>query len=205
CCALALTSSQAPLSVGLGIAVGVAYALSMRPAAGAYMDNLMAAASLGIPLWCVISVIALPILAGRMPEWGAAQMRAQFAALVGWSLYGSSLGLLVQAFNDLSARIFGPEIEPFIPEPIVTKRIVILGGGFAGMKTASCLEEQLREDRSVSITLVSETNALLFTPMLAEVAGSSLDASHISPPLRSSLHRTEFIRGTARAIDLNRR
>src|SRR5258708_3448960 len=41
--------------------------------------------------------------------------------------------------------------------------------------------------------------------MLAEVAGSTLEASHISTPLRSSLHRTEFIRGRVNAIDLERR
>jgi NADH:ubiquinone reductase (H+-translocating) len=75
-------------------------------------------------------------------------------------------------------------------------RVVILGGGFAGMRTAECLEEQFRSSASLSVTLVSETNALLFTPMLAEVAGSSLEPSHISTPLRSSLHQTEFIRGS---------
>jgi NADH dehydrogenase len=41
--------------------------------------------------------------------------------------------------------------------------------------------------------------------MLAEVAGSSLEPSHISTPLRSSLHRTEFIRGHAAQIDLEQR
>jgi NADH dehydrogenase len=60
------------------------------------------------------------------------------------------------------------------------KRIVILGGGFAGMKTAECLEQKLHPNSSALITLVSETNALLFTPMLAEVAGSTLEPSHIS-------------------------
>ena len=61
------------------------------------------------------------------------------------------------------------------------------------MRVAQCLEELL--GASVSITLISETNALLFTPMLAEVAGSSLEPSHITTPLRSSLRCTEFIRG----------
>src|SRR5260370_6591737 len=81
----------------------------------------------------------------------------------------------------------------------------ILGGGFAGMKTAECLEQQLRTNRSAEITLISETNALLFTPMLAEVAGSTREPSHISTPLRSSLHRTEFIRGRVTAVDLENR
>ena len=73
------------------------------------------------------------------------------------------------------------------------------------MKTAECLEKELREDPSVSISLISETNALLFTPMLAEVAGSSLEPSHISTPLRTTLHRTEFVRGRVTAVDLENR
>src|SRR5262249_3458973 len=60
-------------------------------------------------------------------------------------------------------------------------------------------------DPSVSISLVSDTNALLFTPMLAEVAGSSLEATHITNPLRTSLRRTNVIRNKAIAIDLQRR
>jgi NADH dehydrogenase len=53
--------------------------------------------------------------------------------------------------------------------------------------------------------LVSETNALLFTPMLAEVAGSSLEPSHISTPLRTSLRRTQVIRGRVSKVDLEGR
>jgi len=68
------------------------------------------------------------------------------------------------------------------------------------MRVAEYLEEQL--GGSALITLVSETNALLFTPMLAEVAGSSLEPSHITTPLRSSLHSTAFIRARVAGIDL---
>ena len=73
------------------------------------------------------------------------------------------------------------------------------------MKTAECLEKELARDPSVSISLVSETNALLFTPMLAEVAGSSLEPSHISTPLRTTLHLTEFVRGRVASVDLENR
>jgi NADH dehydrogenase len=199
--ALFVTLAPQLWTVALGIGLGAVYAAGSRAARGAYVDALMAAATLGIPFWGLISVIAMPVLSGQMPDWGAAQMRAHFPALVGWILYGATLGLLVQAFNDLAVRVFGPETQPATPDAQDPQRIVILGGGFAGMETALRLEELLREDRSVSITLVSETNALLFTPMLAEVAGSSLEPSHISTPLRSSLHRTEFIRGHVREID----
>jgi NADH:ubiquinone reductase (H+-translocating) len=63
---------------------------------------------------------------------------------------------------------------------------------------AEYLEEQL--GGSALITLVSETNALLFTPMLSEVAGSSLEPGHITTP--SSLHSAKFIRARVTGIDL---
>jgi NADH dehydrogenase len=194
-----------PLSVALGALVGACYSASVRPARGAYVDNLMTAAAYGVPLWGLISVIALPLLSGQRPEWNAPQMREHFPALVAWVAYGAALGLLVQAFGDAADRVLGPVAEPPRDAALEKKRIVILGGGFAGMRTAECLEAQLRGSRSAAVTLISDTNALLFTPMLAEVAGSSLEPSHISTPLRSSLHRTEFIRGRATEIDTEKR
>jgi NADH:ubiquinone reductase (H+-translocating) len=197
--ALVATGEHPLLSVVLGLSIGAAYSATLRPTRAAYVDNLMAAASLGVPLWTLISIIALPLSFGQMPEWSAAQMRHLFPALVGWVIYGAGLGLTTQALNDIMGRVFGPEPAPS-QAPVEKKRVAILGGGFAGMRVAEYLEEQL--GASVAITLVSETNALLFTPMLAEVAGSSLEPSHITTPLRSSLHSTEFIRARVAGIDL---
>jgi NADH dehydrogenase len=188
----------------LAIIVGAGYSASVSNTRGAYVDNMMTAAALGVPLWAMISVVAMPLIAHSAPDWSAEQMRTHFPALVGWVLYGAFLGLLTQGFKDLADRIFGPAPERANSLPKEVKRIVIIGGGFAGMKTAESLEHQFLRDRSVSITLISETNALLFTPMLAEVAGSSLEPSHISTPLRSSLPRTNFVRAIVESVDLEK-
>src|SRR5919197_3348957 len=99
----------------------------------------------------------------------------------------------------------GPGGAPPQPPPVAPTQVLILGGGFAGMTTAATLEKVFGADRSVAFTLVSDTNALLFTPMLAEVAASSLEPTHISTPLRTSLRRTEVVRGRVTQIDLERR
>lgn len=185
--------------------VGACYSASLRPTRGTYVDNLMAGAALGVPLWGLVSVIGIPVLSGHQPEWNAEQMRSQFPALIGWVNYGAVLGFLTQAFNDVAASIWGPETVSRVPPEAEKTGIVILGGGFAGMHTAECLERQFRTNPNVKLTLISDTNALLFTPMLAEVAGSSLEPTHISTPLRSSLHRTEFVRGQVSSVDLEGR
>lgn len=194
-----------PGVVLLGAVLGAGYAVLTGPTPGAYLDNMLTGGAYGIPLWAVISVIALPLASGQMPEWSAEQMRSHFPVLVGWVLYGVTLGLCTQLLNDLATRLIGSEPVSSNQDLAPTKRIVILGGGFAGMTAAECLERELQKDRSVSITLVSETNALLFTPMLAEVAGSSLEPSHISTPLRTTLRRTKFIRGRVTGVDLEKR
>lgn len=203
--ALVATLSHSLLGVVLGIVIGVGYGVAFRPTKHAYIDSLMTAASLGIPCWGLLSVIIFPLLSGKMAQWTAEGMRDLFPELVGWMLYSASLGLFGQLLNDLALWYWGAE-PATLPPPIGEKKhIVILGGGFGGMTTAENLEQLFGADRTVDFTLVSETNALLFTPMLAEVAGSSLEPTHISSPLRTSLRRTQVVRGKVTEIDLEKR
>jgi NADH dehydrogenase len=203
--ALAATLDHDVAALPLGVAAAIGYSVSVRYTPGAASDHVMTAASLSTALWLAFSVILFPLFSGRAPQWTAAGMLETFPQLVGWVLYGAVFGLALQGIQRVFTAAFGQEPEPEQPANVTVRHIVILGGGFAGMATAENLEREFGGDRSVAFTLVSETNALLFTPMLAEVAGSSLEPTHISSPLRTSLRRTQVVRGKARAIDLDSR
>lgn len=84
-------------------------------------------------------------------------------------------------------------------------RILILGGGFAGLYAALELEKALATDSTVEVTLVNRENFFLFTPMLHEVAASDLDLTNIVNPARKMLKRVRFIEGEVHAIDLQQR
>ena len=82
------------------------------------------------------------------------------------------------------------------------KRVLILGGGFAGLSTAMELEKQLGANTDVSVTMVNRENFFLFTPMLHEVAASDLDLTTIVNPARKMLRRVSFFAGEVKRVDL---
>ena len=74
-------------------------------------------------------------------------------------------------------------------------RILILGGGFAGVATARHLESLLRRRADVEIALVSAENFVLMTPLLFEVLSGTLDLRDCSAAGTGPFHAGRLCRG----------
>ncbi len=68
-------------------------------------------------------------------------------------------------------------------------RVVIIGGGFAGLYAAQTLGK-----KSVEVTLIDRRNFHLFQPLLYQVATGTLSPADISSPLRAILNRNRNVR-----------
>ena len=71
------------------------------------------------------------------------------------------------------------------------KRIVILGGGYAGAFCARELE-RIGRGRDFEIVLMNMQNYFVFTPLLIEAGIGRLEPRHAVVPLRDFLKRTQF-------------
>lgn len=81
-------------------------------------------------------------------------------------------------------------------------RVLIVGGGFAGLNAAKALASA-----DVSVTLVDHRNHQTFQPLLYQVALAMLALEDIAQPLRTILRspNMEVVLGEVVELDLNRR
>lgn len=87
-------------------------------------------------------------------------------------------------------------------KPIQQIRILILGGGFAGIEVLRQLQKAFQNDIRIDITLVSRDNFFLFTPMLPEISSGMIETRHIVTPLRAFCNRAKFYETEVESIDL---
>ena len=69
-------------------------------------------------------------------------------------------------------------------------KIVIIGGGFGGLKLARSLNNNIRFE----VLLIDKFNFHQFQPLFYQVATAGLDASNISFPLRKVFHKSKNVR-----------
>src|SRR5512133_2642266 len=136
---------------------------------------------LGVLVWAVLVLTLLPAL--------KVSVAALFPTLLACLCAGGVVGPGVQAALRAGRQ----------------RRLVILGGGFGGVSAARRFEQLLPWTPWLDVTLVSQRNHLLFTPMLAEVAAGSVEAGNVGVPLRAACPRTRFRRAEVLGVDPDRR
>ncbi len=80
-------------------------------------------------------------------------------------------------------------------------RIIIIGGGFAGVQCARTLRKHLSRE-ACEIVLFSRENNMVFYPLLAEVAGAAINPGAVTVPLRQMLPEVRCRTEEVREIDL---
>lgn len=90
-------------------------------------------------------------------------------------------------------------------QPTQPKRVVIVGGGFAGLNAAKILG---RRRDSLEVVLIDRRNHHLFQPLLYQVAMAGLSPADIAAPIRSLLsefRNTRVIQGEVKGVDAARK
>lgn len=79
-------------------------------------------------------------------------------------------------------------------------RVLVLGGGFAGVYCAKKLERL--GDPELQVSLVSTENFFVFTPMLPQVVSGMIESNHVVVPVRQILKKTRFYEACVESVDV---
>jgi len=175
--------------VSLGLVGGLASQLFRRVALGRRARAAVTGLLLGLGMLDVLCWVLLPML-------GVA--RALLGPVV--LLLGLGLAYLVgRPLQDMwlyerwNAR---ERSEPY--------RVVIVGGGFAGLYTAMELDRRLGHHPRLEITVVDRRNYFLFPPLLPSVATGAIETRQVTYPFRRIFEATNvvFRKESVESIDL---
>jgi NADH dehydrogenase len=96
----------------------------------------------------------------------------------------------------------------------MTKRVVVLGGGFAGVSAAQELTSRLRRQHrlaqpggatvrdGIEVLLVNSNNYFVFQPLLADILSGTIETTHVVVPLRRMLPHAQVEVGYVESIDV---
>jgi NADH dehydrogenase len=178
------------------VVIGVVLAAVARGTKQGLAMTASAGVLLGVLGWLVFSLTLAPLVQGVLPTWSATAAATTYPQLVGNVLHGAITGLLLHFVSGAWAMW-----ERVKRDPTQRTKIVVVGGGFGGVSAAQRFERLVLRGAKLDVTLVSDSNFLLFTPMLAEVASGALEPAHISAPIRSAAAHTTFLYGRVDRVD----
>ena len=84
-----------------------------------------------------------------------------------------------------------------------TQKIVILGGGYAGVGVLEKIQKRFEKDVDVDISIISENNYFLHTPMLPELSTGTIEPRHIATPIRNFCKRARFYQAKVTNVNLD--
>jgi NADH dehydrogenase len=158
----------------------------------------------GLLWWAVEWLTVLPVLAGHRVTWSLADAQAAFGFLIGGMIQGGTTAVLVHLVSlRLGSKVGTADTGAAMG--VERTRVVIVGGGFAGVSVAQRLERRLSGRDDVEIVLVSDSNHQLFTPMLAGVAAGTLQERHIGAPVRAVVRRAVYRHAALHSVDTDGR
>ena len=108
-------------------------------------------------------------------------------------------------YAETRKRVFHNSAAPREYFRMKKTKIVIAGGGFAGLYAAKYFDKRLARRPDVEVTLIARENFILFTPMLHEVAAGDLAPGDIVNSLRRILRNVNVIEADVCDVDLTAR
>ncbi|MFE9287307.1 NAD(P)/FAD-dependent oxidoreductase [Streptomyces olivaceus] len=151
----------------------------------------------GLLDWVVWTLSLRPVWEGQRPSWTIEEAVSGFPGLVAAVLFGATAGLICHAL----ALWRPPRPAPRPAKP----HVVVVGGGFGGVGAARELDRLVGSGLDAHVTLISDSNSQLFTPLLVGVASSTVEGRHVTAPVRAGLDHASFLHGRATSIDTHTR
>jgi NADH dehydrogenase len=118
---------------------------------------------------------------------------------VGYVGLGSAIALIGLSLPPLFQMWFYPRWTNTTGK----KRVVVVGGGFAGLYAAMGLDKALGYHQDLEITLIDQKNYFLFPPLLPSASVGTIETRQVTYPYRRILETTNifFKRATVTGVD----
>ena len=87
----------------------------------------------------------------------------------------------------------------------MTTKILILGGGFGGINVLKLIQNKFKNNSNIRISIVSQDNYFLYTPMLPQVSSGLIHPNDITVPIRKMCKQAEFYHAIISSIDLEQK
>lgn len=124
----------------------------------------------------------------------------------------SALGALVLLLTPVLSYLVGAPLSAMWKsrrwhEPGQAVRVVIVGGGFAGLDAAMALDAALGWSDKLQVTVIDRKNYFLFPPLLPSVAVGAIETRQVTYPFRRIFEATNirFKKETVEQIDIEHR